>query len=231
MNEKTKTCYMCGEVATSEEHVPPKCVFPERKDLPNGVDLRKQLFTVPACDVHNTKKSRDDEYFLYVLASSFQINRVGRNQYLSKIRRAIKRNSSLLKKFAKTAEPVIVKDPLTDTTEKSIAHKLDEDRFNLIIDRLSRGIYYHHFREKWLEHVKYQAEFLFPTTDTSDESNSRTKAISKNADEWFLKKKYYGENSEVFKYQAIENENSRKMRLHFYENCKLLLIFDSQQGA
>ncbi|MCK4487852.1 MAG: hypothetical protein KAU38_13975 [Desulfobacterales bacterium] len=199
--------------------------------MPDGADLRKQLLTVPACDAHNSKKSQDDEYFLYVLGTSFQINKVGRNQYVSKIRRAIKRNPSLLKKFAKTATPVRVTDPLTNSTENSIAHKLDEDRFNLIIDRLSRAIYYYHYKEKWLGYVKYQAEFLFVTVDQSDELNSRVKAISKEADEWFSKAIYHGENPEVFKYQAIEHNGSKKMRLHFYEGCKLLLIFDSQQSA
>ena len=34
-----QTCYMCDEIATSDEHVPPKCIFPEVKDL--GIDYRK----------------------------------------------------------------------------------------------------------------------------------------------------------------------------------------------
>lgn len=231
MNEISTTCYMCEAIATSDEHVPPKCIFPEKKDLPDGVDLRKQLLKVPACDAHNSKKSHNDEYFLYVLSTSFQINSVGRNQYVSKIRRAIKRNPSLLKKFAKTAMSVKVTDPLSGSTVDSVAHKLDEDRFNLIIDRLSRAIYYHHYKEKWLGHVKYQAEFLFATVDQSDESNSRIKAISKAADEWFSKVIYYGGNPEVFKYQVMDAKDSRKMRLHFYEGCKLLLIFDSQHAT
>ena len=44
------TCYMCEKESTSSEHVPPKCLFPEKKDLPDGVDLRKSLITVPSCD-------------------------------------------------------------------------------------------------------------------------------------------------------------------------------------
>ena len=61
------TCYMCDEESTSSEHVPPKCLFPEQKDLPEGVDLRKSLITVPSCDLHNSKKSNDDEYYSIVL--------------------------------------------------------------------------------------------------------------------------------------------------------------------
>jgi hypothetical protein len=229
MNKKSKTCYMCEALATSDEHVPPKCIFPEKKDLPAGMDLKRNLFTVPACDAHNSKKSHDDEYFLYVLSGSFQINDDGKNLYVTKLRRAIKRNPSVLKKIAATATPVKIADPISGNIVNSTAHKLDEDRFNTIIDRLSRAIYFHHFQEKWLGHVKYQAEFLFATAGQSDESNIRIKAISKDADEWFSEAIYYGENPSVFKYQAIENNESRKMRLHFYEGCKLLLIFDSQQ--
>jgi hypothetical protein len=219
---------MCEELATSVEHVPPKCLFPEKKDLREGMDLRKHLLKVPACDAHNSKKSHNDEYFLYVLTGMFQINKVGRNQYNSKIRRAIKRNPSLLKKLATTAMPVKVTDPLSGSMVDSVALKFDEDRVNIIFDRLSRAIYYHHYKEKWLGRVKYQAEFLFATVDPSDELNLRIKAISKAADGWFSRAIYYGENPEVFKYQAVEAKDSRKMRLHFYEGCKLLLIFDSQ---
>ena len=60
MNKAEKTCYMCEELATSVEHIPPQCLFPEQKDLPDGIDLRKQLLTVPSCDKHNSKKSQDD---------------------------------------------------------------------------------------------------------------------------------------------------------------------------
>lgn len=144
---------MCDNIATSSEHVPPKCLFPEQKDLSVDIDLRKNLLKVPSCDAHNSQKSNDDEFFLYVLCTSFQINEIGLNQYQTKIRRATKRNSSILGKIASTAIPVKYKDPNTN-------------------------------------------------------------------------KDFYGENPEVFKYQAIEVEHNRIMRLHFYENCKILLIFN-----
>jgi hypothetical protein len=32
MSEK-QTCYMCDSTAISSEHVPPKCIFPESKDV------------------------------------------------------------------------------------------------------------------------------------------------------------------------------------------------------
>jgi hypothetical protein len=223
---------MCSAPATSSEHVPPKCLFPERKDLPHGIDLRKNLFKVPSCDTHNSQKSHDDEYFLYILSGSFQINEVGRNLYRTKVRRSIKRNSSILEKIASTATSVSFKDSMSDRTGSmvnSVTYELDADRFNTIIDRLGRAIYFCHFKEKWLFSIKYQAEFLLATQNPSDEANEKLKEITKQADEWFSGVAFYGENPEVFKYQALETDISRKMRLHFYEGCKLLLIFNSQQ--
>ena len=39
-----KKCYKCDKEATGQEHIPPKCIFPERKDLDG--DYRKNLITV-----------------------------------------------------------------------------------------------------------------------------------------------------------------------------------------
>jgi len=225
----SKTCYLCDKIATSVEHVPPKCIFPEQKDLPDGVNLRNQLYTVPSCDDHNLKKSHDDEYFLYAIDICNQLNQIGRTHYRTKLRRAIKRNPSLLKRLSYSAVPATVTDPHTLKQEESFAIALEEERFNNIIGQLSRAIYYHHYQDKWIGDVKYQAEFLSPTVDPSDGSNRRAKKISKEADKMFASSPYYGENPEVFKYQVVENQESRWFRLHFYEGCKILLIFDSQQ--
>lgn len=51
-------CAYCGEPATSKDHVPPKCIFPSDRD---------NLITVPACDIHNAKRSNLDELLLQFL--------------------------------------------------------------------------------------------------------------------------------------------------------------------
>ena len=192
-----------------------------------GIDLRKQLLTVPACNEHNSKKSQDDEYLLYSLVMLINSNKVARNQYSSKIKRAIKRNPSLLKKFTDTASPIKMQNSQTGAISNTCAFHFEEDRFNGIIDRLGRALYYKHFNEKWYNHIKYQAEYLFATIDPkkTDELNKPILEISEQADVWFSNSKYYGENPEVFKYQAVEHNQLKMMRLHFYEGCKLLLIF------
>lgn len=227
----SKTCYLCEKIATSVEHVPPKCIFPEQKDLPDGVNLRNQLYTVPSCDEHNLNKSHDDEYFLYAIGISNELNQIGRTQYRTKIRRAIKRNPSLLKRLSHSAVPVKVIDPLTKKQEESSAITLEAERFDNIIGQLSRAIYFHHYQDKWIGDVKYQAEFLSSTLDPSDGSNRRAKKISEEADIMFANSPYFGENPEVFKYQVVDNRGTKWFRLHFYEGCKILLIFDSQHRA
>lgn len=90
------SCYMCDKSPTSVEHVPPRCLFPEQKDLPDGIDLRKQLITVPSCDEHNTKTSKDDEYLLYVLLMNIANNQSAEQHFDTKVIRAIGRNPSVM---------------------------------------------------------------------------------------------------------------------------------------
>ena len=58
---------MCSQIATSKEHVPPVCLFPEEKDIKTSI-FRNNLITVPSCELHNSKKSKDDEFLVACLA-------------------------------------------------------------------------------------------------------------------------------------------------------------------
>jgi hypothetical protein len=68
------SCYMCESVGTTREHSPPRCLFPESKDLEDRANLRKNLITVPSCADHNPRLSKDDEYFLVIAASNLEGN-------------------------------------------------------------------------------------------------------------------------------------------------------------
>jgi hypothetical protein len=69
-----QSCYMCDQPGTSREHVPPKCFFPEKKDLPPDVDFRVNLITVASRDEHNLRMSGDDQYVLLVIVGNWQNN-------------------------------------------------------------------------------------------------------------------------------------------------------------
>ena len=78
------SCYMCGGAITSMEHVPPKCIFPESKDM-EGENYRNNLITVPSCDIHNSHKSYDDEFLMVSLAGIFGNNSIGYRHKLGKV--------------------------------------------------------------------------------------------------------------------------------------------------
>jgi len=221
-------CYMCEEEGTTVEHVPPKCVFPEKKDLPEGWDLRSQLITVPACDEHNTKKSKDDEYILYVLVMNLPANEVGGNHFQTKLMRSIERNPDLIKQFLSTHQRVAIQDTETGEWQNTIAIEIDRHRFDGAIDMMSRALHYEHFSEKWLGKVSIQPDFLLSLDpETARDTNEPIEQLAEAADQIFESQPYFGENKEVFKYQVINgNDKCEKiMRLSFYGNCKVTVFF------
>ena len=93
----TPTCYMCDSVETSREHVPPACFFPPAKEI--GRDLRRNLITVPSCDVHNSLKSKDDEYLRTVITMTATHSQVGQFQFVNKVLPAVAHRPLAYKSF------------------------------------------------------------------------------------------------------------------------------------
>jgi len=67
LNMAVPRCYMCDLPGTTDEHIPPRAIFPEAKDA-EGRNYRIDLITVPSCPDHNTAKSDDDEFLMVSLA-------------------------------------------------------------------------------------------------------------------------------------------------------------------
>ena len=222
---------MCEKEATGVEHVPPRCLFPEQKDLPLGVDLRKQLITVPACDEHNTAKSQDDEYLLHVLTINLPANEVAKNQFLTKIMRSIECNPRLIEKIMKNPQSVVAVDESTGDTHHTVAVRIDDARIDSALEHIGRALYFHHFGEKWLGTVRTQPEFLLVSLDPNNalELNEPIERMAAAADQIFKDFPSHGENPDVFKYQVIDgNERGKKlMRLHFYNGCKVSIFFSA----
>jgi len=84
-------CYCCDRPKTSREHVPPLCFFPDEKK--NGeAKYRKNLIRVPSCDLHNTRKSDDDFYAAFHLASTIRGNHCAKLVRDGAIARVIERD-------------------------------------------------------------------------------------------------------------------------------------------
>ena len=143
-------CYMCEAKATSREHVPPQCLFPEAKDI--GEDLfRSNLITVPSCDIHNSAKSMDDEFLMICLSSFIENNTVGFIHFNTKVFRAIRRktdpNSFLSNLFQ---NPRKVSQRGKDGQEYTYS-KADPDLARLVkcFEHIARGLYRAEFGQRF----------------------------------------------------------------------------------
>lgn len=134
------TCYMCENLATSREHAPPLCFFPEKENF--GKDVRQNLITVPSCDRHNSKKSKDDEYFrAVILMQAAQNSIAGQHQFFQKFLRATSRTPHAYGSFFQ--DKGIVHDG------KGHALQINRERFDLCIDHLARALFFNEFNSKW----------------------------------------------------------------------------------
>lgn len=221
-------CYMCEATATSVEHVPPRCLFPEQKDLPSGVNLRKQLITVPSCEAHNTSKSKDDEYLLYALLMNISNNPTASNHFSSKILRAIQRSPAVIRKFTEKQVLVKVEDTQTGKIHETVALQVNRKRVETALAMIGRALYFHHFKKSWRGSVFAYPNFLLCLTEANArELNEPVEKMAALAEEFFLNEPRYGENQDVFSYQVATGQAPAEtiMLLRFYEGSRVTLLF------
>lgn len=215
-------CYWCGAPSTSREHVPPKCFFPERKDFRDFTekDFRKNLITVPSCDLHNLSKSNDDEYLMVCLAS-----RVGNNAQAflhtkTKVRRSRERKPTMVD----VLEAGIIETEHA-TFPVQMVH-VDNLRLNHSFEAIGRALFFHEFGVKFDGQCQIVSRiFSHPDAIQSTQFNVRAcEMIESEMRHW--KTEIKGDNPEIFAYQ-FSPEDSFKIRtlcLTFYENTQVFVI-------
>lgn len=197
--KKRSRCYMCDKVATSREHVPPLCLFPETKDIKSS-GFRKNLITVPSCSIHNSKKSDDDEFLLFSLSGLIKNNPVGRFHQLTKASRALerKRGDFFEKEILRNHEHVRI--PTQDGKNRIVSiGNPNSERLLRCFKHIAYGLYYHEFRKKFdgkLQVILGFVEYL--------DNNAQTM-------KYFLKRRFEveeklnlevkGDNRDIFYYQ------------------------------
>ena len=148
-----ESCYMCDRRATSKEHIPPQCFFPEKKDLPEGEDYRRDLITVPSCDLHNSSKSEDDVYLLSVIVAYYRNNSVAQQHFSTKMMRAIAKNPRLIETYRKLSIVSVGSAGLP-------AFDVDRPRILRSLNCVANGLHYYHYRERWSHRIMIYAEPL-----------------------------------------------------------------------
>lgn len=211
-------CYMCEAEATSVEHVPPKCLFPEAKDS-GGQNYRVNLITVPSCDEHNGQKSLDDEFLMVSLAGILGNNSIGYQHYHGKIKRALKRSSSKLidkvflnKKIFRIEKDNKLIDILWGTP--------DYKRLINCFTHIAYGVYRHHYGTQFRGQVRSHLDFLH---SIEKNQNSFKELIKHKVYDELVGKEKFGSNPSVFYYQFTDPDQFGIFlaKLCFYENIEV----------
>ena len=228
-----RECYCCPLPGTTDEHVPAQCFFPEKKDLPDHLDFRKSLITVPSCEEHNTKKSGDDEYLHYIISMNLGANKHATRHFETKILRAISRRPALMHAILDKNKRAYARDPVKLDGFVTHAISIDYERIEKVLTLLARGLYYHHFKSKYCDFVEVIAEFIVSMDDENSKKHNESLAeLFKWAKEIFKDKEKFGDNPEIFNYQIAEEKPfpEKIMRAVFYEGVQIIFLFDKQQN-
>lgn len=218
---------MCERPATSREHVPPQCIFPEQKDLDAGLDLRKNLITVPSCDTHNQEKSGDDEYLLYALTMSIMNNRTAMTQIQRKIVRAITRNRARFDEFAQDPQRIFAVDN-DGTTFDTLMVRIDNKRFLKSLDWIARGLFCHRFAKRFVGKCFLLPDFTLHAGSEEDvKRNDLQHLATRLVRPHFDQLPQEGENPPVFRYCFDEPDDRGliPMRMSFFGGSHVYVTY------
>lgn len=221
-----RTCYMCKDVATSVEHVPPRFLFPEEKDMAPGAVLRRNLMTVPSCDQHNTQKSKDDEYLVCVLVACQGANDIGQEHFKTKIWRAITRRPALINMILEKSTASFIRESGSEEWHETRRVELDESRFYGALEKIARAIYFHHWGRKSPRQVDVWPHFLTRIGTEAADVVRVGSVITQSSNHLFRDAEKYGENPDVFFFNAhLEDETTAIIRLVFYTGLIATITF------
>jgi hypothetical protein len=222
--EKDNICYICRNKATSREHVPPLCLFPESKDV-LGLNFRKNLITVPSCDEHNSKKSGDDEFLMVSIAGIVGNNFLGYYHTKTKIDRALRRKS---KNFLNKA---IIRNSKASIIELGKGNKFpvlygnpDFERLIKCFENIAYGLYFHEHNESFIGNIKMLLGFL-KYVDSNDDTMIKFVRRRFELEELALEIK--GKNPDIFKYQFCKPDKFGliALKLSFYKATEVFISF------
>ena len=213
---------MCEAEGTTREHVPPRCLFLRT--------YRDPAWTVPSCETHNTKKSKDDEFLKLVLLSTGQENEIGAVVYES-VQRAIKEKPKLYGSLLRpggafSAVPVFAPD---GTLDVALALAIPEERHETVLQQVACGLFYLLYDRPFYGKVSY-----FPlyaqyrgTRDTMSRSRDAfyfAAFIEKALQMYDFPQ--FGDHRQVFYFRHFPIGEAELIQTVFYEGVQVVFIFE-----
>ena len=218
------TCYACADLANSREHSPPRCLFPESKDLPPEVDLRKNLISVPSCTTHNSERSRDDEYLMWILALPVQGNAKKQAHFQSKGLRAFKRRPDTFIGLLDNLTPIQLKDAHGQVFE-SASFEVNLNRFDRCMWKIAIALFHHETGEKWLGGFRvFTDAFVELKGKDAEQINRKMREALAKMSYAFRGAPVKGENQEVFTYSIVRSAHANAVMMRFYEGIKVVVL-------
>jgi hypothetical protein len=221
--KQTQKCYMCDTIATNKEHIPPLCLFPEEKDIKTDV-FRTNLITVPSCDTHNSKKSKDDEFLMGCLAGIVGNNVIGFFHAHTKVRRSLERKGrNYINELMTDVKEFNLKSA-KDYKFPVLVGRPDLQRLHSCFEHISNGLFYNKFSKRFIGQIHIIIDFI----TYEDPKSEQYKLLCRKRFELEPNKpKKEGHNPEIFRYEFMEPDQFGliAMIMTFYEGAKVFVAF------
>lgn len=212
----SKSCYWCGNPATSREHVPSRNLFPQGKN--------KNLITVPSCSRHNEALTKFDEKFrIYLQARESSPDAL--NEFKTTTFRGLSRPESqgLVRGLAKGAQRVMVQG------QPTLALQVDPVEQNLYFEKIIRGLYFHLYQIPASGRVvTISKDFIVPGFDYIE----LQKIIGPYLNDPNITKEGKTDNPDIFRYKCARAEEAGKevvaIAMLFYNGVEVLGLITPQ---
>lgn len=151
-----ENCYLCGAVATTYDHIPPKSLFPK--------GFQYKGVKVPACKECNNASSKDDEYLRDCFAMTSGIQEA-RQVFAEGVRPSYLRPYSTMQQVTKHQRILNSMAKINVTTPNGIVIKqvtgikMKSDRIENALRKIVKGIYFNRYRKSIPENYTLKVYF------------------------------------------------------------------------
>lgn len=227
-------CYCCEEIATTRDHIPPKCFFPQKKHLSSvSPDYRSQPITVPACSAHNNSRSCDDEYTAAVIVMNSQSDLADAIFKSKWVKTLLRRKGVLGKRIFSTARSIkfISRENNLLIPRETLAISYEMKRIERVIESIARALYYleSDYQEKWTDDCIIRSpNFLNQDLSYSQDADyldqiNQAFIHGEKHQELGLKRK--GKHPDIFFYQFFKAEGMNSIiKMVFYRDFTFFAI-------
>jgi len=201
MNKLKALCCYCGKkVATTRDHIPPKAIF--NKPRPSD------LITVPCCFECNNEASGHDEKFKTYLGMHVARQGGQAEQFFKRgVLPTVRHNKKLLRKIISNSKNVNVVSTNGIYLGAATSVLWDSEAHDAVIERLVRGLYFHHYGVIIGEKANVKA-YWFNGLPSSDLDSYYCNTIGDGAFRYYFNKAIDEDYSSIWLFQFYGGHNA-----------------------